>query len=47
MVTGASLVTIPLAWMVEGPISLTLQSDTWIAISYYAIIATALAYLIY
>ena len=47
MVTGASLVMIPLAWMIEGPISLTLQSDTWIAISYYAVIATALAYLMY
>ena len=47
MVTGASLVMIPLAWMAEGPISLTLQPDTWVAIGYYAVIATALAYLLY
>lgn len=47
MVTGASLVTIPMAWMVEGPISLTLSFATWAAIAYYAVIATALAYLLY
>lgn len=47
MVTGSSLVMIPLAWFVEGPISLSLQSGTWIAIGYYAVIATALAYLLY
>lgn len=47
MVTGASIVMIPLAWLVEGPISLSLQTDTWVAIGYYAVIATALAYLLY
>ncbi len=47
MVTGSSLVMIPLAWIVEGPISLSLQTDTWVAIGYYAVVATAVAYLLY
>ena len=47
MVTGASLITIPLAYVVEGPLSLDLTARTWGAIGYYAIIATALAYLLY
>ena len=47
MVTGSSLVMVPLAWILEGPIDLALQPTTWAAIGYYAIIATALAYLLY
>lgn len=47
MVTGASVVAIPLAWMIEGPITLNLAPATWLAIGYYAIVATAVAYLIY
>ncbi|MEX0369384.1 MAG: DMT family transporter [Tateyamaria sp.] len=47
MLTGATLVTVPLAWVVDGPIRLTLQTDTILAISYYALIATAGAYLLY
>ena len=47
MVTGSSVVMIPLAWMVEGPISLQLLPATWAAIGYYAVIATAVAYLLY
>ncbi len=47
MVTGASVITIPAAWIVEGPISLELSLPTWLAIAYYAIIATAVAYLLY
>jgi len=47
MLTGASLMTIPAAWIVEGPISLSLQPQTWAAIAYYAIIATAIAYMLY
>ena len=47
MLTGASVVILPLAWVVEGPISLSLQPQTWAAIAYYAAIATALAYLLY
>lgn len=47
MLTGSSLIMIPLAWIVEGPIRLDLTIQTWTAISYYAIIATAVAYLLY
>ncbi|MFQ6552270.1 DMT family transporter [Aestuariibius insulae] len=47
MLTGSTLVTLPAAWLVEGPISLALQPDTWTAIAYYAVIATAGAYLLY
>lgn len=47
MLTGSSLITLPIAWIVEGPISLSLAPQTWAAIAYYAIIATAVAYLLY
>lgn len=47
MLTGATLITVPAAWMVEGPLTLALQTDTLLAIGYYALIATAGAYLLY
>lgn len=47
MVTGATLIMLPLAWVLEGPISLDLQPRTYLAIGYYALIATAFAYLLY
>ncbi|WP_415402741.1 DMT family transporter [Tateyamaria sp. SN3-11] len=47
MLTGSTLITLPLAWMVEGPITLALQTDTLLAIAYYAVVATAGAYLLY
>jgi drug/metabolite transporter (DMT)-like permease len=47
MLTGSTLITLPLAWWVEGPMSLALQPGTLMAIGYYAIIATAGAYLLY
>ena len=47
MLTGATLVMLPLAWVVEGPISLALEADTALAIGYYALVATGLAYLLY
>lgn len=47
MLTGASIMTIPAAWIIEGPISLSLQPQTWAAIAYYAIVATAIAYMLY
>ena len=47
MLTGASLITLPTAWILEGPITLDLSPQTWAAIAYYAIIATAVAYLLY
>ena len=47
MLTGSTLITVPLAWMIDGPLTLSLQADTLLAIGYYAIIATAGAYLLY
>ena len=47
MLTGSTLITLPLAWIVDGPISLDLRPATITAIGYYALIATAGAYLLY
>lgn len=47
MLTASSLVMVPLALWVEGPMDLTLQTDTMVAIAYFAVIATAGAYLLY
>lgn len=47
MLTGATLITLPLAWFVDGPISLDLGPVTLAAVAYYALIATAGAYLLY
>lgn len=47
MLTGSTLVMIPLAWSMEGTPSLDLLPRTWIAIAYYSLIATAAAYLLY
>lgn len=47
MLTGATMITVPLAWGFEGPLTLDLEWNTLGAIGYYSIIATALAYLLY
>lgn len=47
MVTCSAAMTLPLAWVVDGPISLTLWPVTWGAIAYASVVATALAYLLY
>lgn len=47
MLTGSTLITLPLAWIVDGPIGLDLRPTTVMAIAYYALIATAGAYLLY
>jgi len=47
MLTGSTLITVPLAWMIDGPITLDLQPVTLLAIGYYSLIATAGAYLLY
>lgn len=47
MLTASSLIAVPAAWIIEGPITLALQTDTWLAIAYYAVTATAGAYLLY
>lgn len=47
MVTGSTFIMIPLAYFIDGPFDLSLTSRTWIAIGYYAVVATAIAYLLY
>ncbi|MEP4198088.1 MAG: DMT family transporter [Aliishimia sp.] len=47
MLTGSTIVIVPVAWVIDGPISLALQTDTILAIGYYSLIATAGAYLLY
>lgn len=47
MLTGSTVIMVPLAWMLDGPITLDLHPRTWAAIGYYALIATALAYMLY
>lgn len=47
MLTGSTLVMIPLATYLEGTPSLNLAASTWMAIGYYSLIATAAAYLLY
>ncbi len=47
MLLSASVIMVPMAWIFEGPISFSLTQETWLAILYYAVIATALAYLLY
>lgn len=46
MLTGSSFVLVPLALALDGPV-LPRQADTIAAIGYYAVVATALAYLLY
>ena len=47
MLTAASLIMLPAAWIVEGAPALPRQPQTWAAIGYYAVVATAFAYLLY
>ena len=47
MLTTSAVVAVPLAWAVEGRPTLALAPVTWAAIAYYALAATAFAYLLY
>lgn len=47
MLTGSTLITLPVALIYEGPVQLDLQPATYLAIGYYSIVATAGAYLLY
>lgn len=47
MVTSSAVIMIPMAWLFEGPIQLDLDARTWAAICYFAICATAVAYVLY
>ncbi len=47
MLTGGTVILLPLAWAIEGPITLDLAPRTWGAIAYVGLISTAFAYLLY
>ncbi|MEO0916462.1 MAG: DMT family transporter [Pseudomonadota bacterium] len=47
MLTGSTAIMVPLATFIEGPLPLDLELRTWGAIAYYALAATAIAYLLY
>lgn len=47
MVSMSAVMAVVAAWTFEGPIRLDLEPRTWAAIGYYALIATAGAYLLY
>jgi drug/metabolite transporter (DMT)-like permease len=47
MLTGSSLLMLPLAVTLEGPPRLDLAPVTWAAIAYAALVSTAFAYLLY
>jgi drug/metabolite transporter (DMT)-like permease len=47
MLTGSTVVMVPLVLATEGVPSLALSAPTWGAIGYYSVLATAAAYLLY
>ncbi|WP_227286082.1 DMT family transporter [Boseongicola sp. H5] len=47
MLTGASLVMVPLAWMIDGAPKMPTDPVTFAAIGYFAAFGTAIAYLLY
>ncbi|GAA6179116.1 DMT family transporter [Shimia sp. NS0008-38b] len=47
MLSCSSFMALPLAYLVEGPVTLSLAAPTWASIAYGAILGTAGAYLLY
>lgn len=47
MLSGSTAIMLPAAWWIEGAPHFDLAPVTWAAIGYYAIFATAVAYLLY
>ncbi|MEL7150621.1 MAG: DMT family transporter [Pseudomonadota bacterium] len=47
MLTGSTLIMLPVTFAVEGGLPLALEPRTWGAIAYYSVAATAFAYLLY
>ncbi len=47
MLTASTLIMVPLAYLVDGPLPFDMAPRTWAAIGYYALTSTALAYLLY
>ncbi|EEX11024.1 transmembrane drug/metabolite transporter family protein [Ruegeria lacuscaerulensis ITI-1157] len=47
MLTGSAVIMAPIMLWVDGPPSLDISPEAWLAIGYYSAIATACAYLLY
>ena len=47
MLTSSTLTMVPMAWIFEGPLAFALPLETWGALGYLTIIATAGAYVLY
>lgn len=47
MLSGSSLILLPLVWVIDGPVSLDLGLQSWGAIAYLVLFATVGAYLLY
>lgn len=47
MLTGSTLILLPFVLWIDGPVRFDLRAETWGAIGYYALFATAGAYLLY
>lgn len=47
MLTGSTLVLLPAALLIDGPLTFDLHGTTWGAIAYLSLVATAGAYLLY
>ncbi|SMX22300.1 EamA-like transporter family protein [Boseongicola aestuarii] len=47
MLTGSTLIMLPLTYAIDGAIPLDLEPRTWAAIAYVSLLSTALAYLLY
>ncbi|WP_370300941.1 DMT family transporter [Pseudooceanicola sp.] len=47
MLTGSTVILLPAALIIDGPVQFALQPVTWVAIAYFALFATAGAYLLY
>jgi len=47
MLSASTVIMLPLAWMIEGPLTLELSARTWSGIGYVTFAATAGAYLLY
>ncbi len=47
MLTGSTIIMLPLTFAFDGGLPMSLEPRTWSAIAYYALAATAIAYLLY
>lgn len=47
MLTGSSLILLPLSWALEGPLPLPMTAPALVAVAYYSLVITGLAYMLY